>query len=211
MASISTVTDDVAHHHDKEAPAPPPPPPLPVPVPVPEEILVEARAHKERGNVHFKAQEWDAAIDCYTHAIDVMPPDAPERAVFFANRAAAFAKIDEHEGVVDDCSAALELQPQYTKALVRRALAREALDQPTEALEDAKTAAALDPSDKGLVAAVSRLEKASAEKLEKQKEEMLGKLKDLGNSVLGKFGLSLDNFKAVKDPNTGSYSISFGQ
>ena len=94
---------------------------------------------------------------------------------------------------------------------MRRALAREALDQPTEALEDAKTAAALDPSDKGLVAAVSRLEKASAEKLEKQKEEMLGKLKDLGNSVLGKFGLSLDNFKAVKDPNTGSYSISFGQ
>ena len=77
--------------------------------------------------------------------------------------------------------------------------------------QDAKTAAALDPSDKGLVAAVSRLEKASAEKLEKQKEEMLGKLKDLGNSVLGKFGLSLDNFKAVKDPNTGSYSISFGQ
>ena len=40
-------------------------------------------------------------------------------------------------------------------------------------------------------------------------EEMLGKLKDLGNTLLGKFGMSLDNFKAVKDPQTGSYSISF--
>ena len=38
-----------------------------------------------------------------------------------------------------------------------------------------------------------------------------GKLKDLGNTVLGKFGLSLDNFKAEKDPSTGSYSIQFNQ
>jgi len=39
--------------------------------------------------------------------------------------------------------------------------------------------------------------------------EFPGKLKELGNTVLGKFGLSLDNFQAVKDPATGSYSISF--
>jgi hypothetical protein len=38
-----------------------------------------------------------------------------------------------------------------------------------------------------------------------------GKLKELGNTVLGKFGLSLDNFKADKDPVTGSYSIKFNQ
>lgn len=38
-----------------------------------------------------------------------------------------------------------------------------------------------------------------------------GKLKDLGNMVLGKFGLSVDNFKAEKDPATGSYSIKFQQ
>lgn len=38
-----------------------------------------------------------------------------------------------------------------------------------------------------------------------------GKLKELGNTVLGKFGMSLDNFKAEKDPNTGSYSINFKQ
>ena len=40
---------------------------------------------------------------------------------------------------------------------------------------------------------------------------MFCKLKELGNSLLGKFGMSLDNFKAVKDPATGSYSISFQQ
>ncbi|PWA94088.1 tetratricopeptide repeat protein 1 [Artemisia annua] len=30
-----------------------------------------------------------------------------------------------------------------------------------------------------------------------------------GNSLLEKFGMSVDNFKALKDPTTGSYSISF--
>lgn len=35
-------------------------------------------------------------------------------------------------------------------------------------------------------------------------------LKGLGNSLLGHFGMSLDNFKAVQDPVTGSYSLSYG-
>ena len=38
-----------------------------------------------------------------------------------------------------------------------------------------------------------------------------GKLKDLGNSILGNFGLSLNNFQTVQDPETGSYSINFQQ
>lgn len=40
---------------------------------------------------------------------------------------------------------------------------------------------------------------------------LAGKLKELGNTVLNKFGMSLDNFKAEKDPSTGSYSIRFQQ
>ena len=63
---------------------------------------------------------------------------------------------------------------------MRRALAREAMDLLNEALEDAKAAAASDPSSKEAAAAVPRLERLANEKLEKQKEEMMGKLKDLG-------------------------------
>jgi hypothetical protein len=70
---------------------------------------------------------------------------------------------------------------------------------------------ALEPTNAEAVAAAKRLQVESDQKFEQQKEEMLGKLKDLGNGLLGKFGLSLDNFKATKDPKTGSYSIAFNK
>jgi hypothetical protein len=44
--------------------------------------------------------------------------------------------------------------------------------------------------------------------MEKLKTEAMGKLKDLGNTILGNFGMSLDNFKMVQDPTTGSWSVS---
>ena len=43
----------------------------------------------------------------------------------------------------------------------------------------------------------------------KLKDEALGKLKDLGNSILGNFGMSLDNFKMTQDPATGGWSVRF--
>lgn len=39
---------------------------------------------------------------------------------------------------------------------------------------------------------------------------MTGQLKGLGNMILGKFGLSLDNFKMEKNEQ-GSYSVQFQQ
>lgn len=44
----------------------------------------------------------------------------------------------------------------------------------------------------------------------KETDEMLGKLKDLGNGLLGKFGLSTDMFKFHEQPG-GGYSMSFDQ
>lgn len=92
----------------------------------------------------------------------------------------------------------------------------EQMEQTDSALRDAKQALELSTNaNSGSNAKtktdirnhIKRLEKLEEARMEKLKDETMGKLKDLGNSILGNFGMSMDNFKADKDPNTGSYSI----
>jgi len=45
--------------------------------------------------------------------------------------------------------------------------------------------------------------------MEKLKNEAFGKLKELGNTILGNFGMSLNDFKTTQDPKTGSWSIGY--
>jgi len=45
---------------------------------------------------------------------------------------------------------------------------------------------------------------------EKRKEEVLTGLKSIGNSILGYFGMSLDNFQLNQNDN-GSYNVQFKQ
>lgn len=53
----------------------------------------------------------------------------------------------------------------------------------------------------------SRVEAAK----KREVDEMMGKLKELGNGILKPFGLSTDMFKMTQDPNTGGWSMNFGQ
>ncbi|XP_064880009.1 tetratricopeptide repeat protein 1-like isoform X2 [Oncorhynchus nerka] len=56
-----------------------------------------------------------------------------------------------------------------------------------------------------------RLPQQIHERNEKLKDDMMGKLKDLGNMFLRPFGLSTSNFQVNQDSGTGSYSVNFVQ
>lgn len=173
--------------------------------------IEEALKAKAEGNDFFREKKYDDAVEMYSKALYYCPlgEDHKEQmSVFYGNRSAAYASVEEHELVIADCSSALDLNPQYTKVLMRRCLAFEATEKFDEALADIKKVLDLDPAYPKGAATLSRVEKAHAEKLEKMKDEALGKLKDLGNSILGNFGMSLDNFKMQQDPSTGSWSIN---
>ena len=171
-----------------------------------------ASAAKARGNELFAARRLEEALDAYSEALELAPrtPDHEySRAVFYANRAACFAELARYGDVVSDCTRALELDPRYLKAYVRRSRAHEALESLEDALADVNEALKIDPTQRALAAERSRLETTIRERNEKLKDEMLGKLKEVGNSILGAFGMSLDNFQMVQDPATGSYSINY--
>ncbi|OEL36756.1 Tetratricopeptide repeat protein 1 [Dichanthelium oligosanthes] len=172
----------------------------------------QANDAKAEGNKLFGAGQYEEALSQYEMALQIAAElESAEdiRSACHANRAVCFLKLGKHDETIKECTKALELNPSYLKALLRRAEAHEKLEHYDEAISDMKKVIELDPSNQQATRSLFRLEPLAAEKREKMKEEMIGKLKDLGNSVLGRFGMSVDNFKAVKDPNTGSYSIQF--
>ncbi|RWR72703.1 tetratricopeptide repeat protein 1-like protein isoform X1 [Cinnamomum micranthum f. kanehirae] len=177
-----------------------------------QKALAQANDAKAEGNKLFGAGQYEDALSQYAIALQIAPevPSSSEvRSICHANSAACFSKLGRYDDAIKECTKALELNPTYMKALVRRAEAHEKLEHFEEAITDMKKILELDSSNVQARRGIQRLEPLAAEKREKMKEEMIGKLKEMGNSVLGRFGMSVDNFKAVKDPNTGSYSISF--
>ncbi|KAK8655099.1 hypothetical protein V6N13_107691 [Hibiscus sabdariffa] len=177
-----------------------------------EKALAQANDAKMEGNKLFGNGQYEEALLQYEIALQVtadMPTAVEIRSICHSNRAVCYLKLGRYEETIKECTKALELNPSYIKALVRRGEAHEKLEHFEEAISDMKKILELDPSNHQAMKTIYRLEPLAAEKREKMKEEMIGKLKELGNSVLGRFGMSVDNFKAVKDPNTGSYSISF--
>ncbi|XP_048344413.1 tetratricopeptide repeat protein 1 isoform X2 [Sphaerodactylus townsendi] len=102
---------------------------------------------KEEGNVQFKNKEYEEAEDSYAKALKVCPACySTDRSVLYSNRAAARMKQDKKEAAIGDCSKALELNPDYIKALLRRAELYEKTEKLDEALEDYKNLLEKDPS-----------------------------------------------------------------
>ncbi|GFR59804.1 tetratricopeptide repeat protein 1-like [Elysia marginata] len=167
---------------------------------------------KDEGNTKFRNAEYEEAITSYSSALDLCPLDFhKERSIMYANRAACKMKQECFEDAIADSSSALELHPHYLKAMLRRAELYEKTDKLDEALKDYQKVVELDPSQHAARAACLKLAEQIKDRNEKMKEEMMGKLKDLGNMVLRPFGLSVNNFNLQQDPNTGSYSVQFQQ
>ncbi|KAJ2805120.1 TOM (translocase of outer membrane) complex component [Coemansia guatemalensis] len=127
-----------------------------------------AQSLKSRGNKFFQAKRYDRAIELYSHALRF-----EKDAVFFSNRAACYAANNDYEKVVEDCTSALELEPRYVKALVRRAQAHESTERYRDSLYDFTTACILE--DFGNTLAASSAERVLKKLAEAEARERVEK------------------------------------
>lgn len=103
----------------------------------------EAVEFKNKGNEAFKRQDWPAAIEFYTKAIEVYDQEPS----FFTNRAQANMKLESYGLAVLDAQHAIDLDPNNVKAFYRRASANTAMLHHREALRDWKLVVKKAPND----------------------------------------------------------------
>ncbi|XP_012222349.1 mitochondrial import receptor subunit TOM70 [Linepithema humile] len=107
----------------------------------PQTPLQIAQTHKNTGNVQFKARNYEGALYHYNKAIEICPKEnANELATFYQNRAATYEQLKIYDAVKFDCTKALELNPKYAKALLRRGRVLEQMGELEAALDDVTTA-----------------------------------------------------------------------
>lgn len=114
---------------------------------------------KAAGNKAYGAKDHDRAIDLYTQAI-LCKADP----IFYSNRAACWNAKQNWEKVIEDTTAALNLDNEYVKALNRRASAYEQEGKYSEALLDYTASCIIDQfRNESSAQAVERLLKKVAE------------------------------------------------
>ncbi|XWS16899.1 hypothetical protein CRYUN_Cryun33cG0021100 [Craigia yunnanensis] len=92
-------------------------------------LVARARA---RGNDLFKSERFTEACSAYGDGLRLDPSNS----VLYCNRAACWFKLGWWERSVDDCDQALSIQPNYLKALLRRAASNSKLEKWDDAVRD---------------------------------------------------------------------------
>ncbi|KAL6992860.1 Protein clmp1 [Sarracenia purpurea var. burkii] len=132
------------------------------------------RAHelKEEGNRRFQNKDYAGALDQYDKALKLTPKTHPDRAVFHSNRAACLMQMKpiDYDTVIAECSTALQVQPRFVRALLRRARAFEAIGKNEMAMQDVQMLLGADPNHGDALEIARRLRTAIGPRQEAQQD-----------------------------------------
>lgn len=167
-----------------------------------------AVALKEKGNVYFKKKDYNTAIEYYTQAL-LCKKDP----VYYSNRSACYSALGDNESTIRDTTKALELDPAYSKCLLRRARAYENEEKYPEAMFDLTSLTIYgginDVSNESML---ERVLKKHAAKINEEKYSNLPKALPSASSMSSFFGAftpeSIDmNIDGYKDGSGEKYLV----
>ncbi|KAK3433484.1 hypothetical protein EUGRSUZ_D01375 [Eucalyptus grandis] len=127
---------------------------------------------KEEGNKRFQGKDYGGALEQYHNALNLLPKTHPERAVFHSNRAACLMQMKpmDYEAVIAECTMALQVQPRFVRALLRRARALEAIGRIEVAMQDVQVLLGSDPNNGDALEIARRLRMALGPRQEAQQD-----------------------------------------
>ena len=114
-----------------------------------DESLALAEKIKKEGNELFQNNKFLEALDKYTEAIN-LKVETKNNAVYYSNRAFTNLKLENYGSTIEDVNMALKIDPNFAKAVNRRADAYIALNRYTDAIKDLLFLQQKFPGDKGV-------------------------------------------------------------
>ena len=148
---------------------------------------------KTLGNQLYSEKKFEEAVEKYSEAIKLSP-----NSVFYCNRAACYANLNQHEKALEDCNEAIKLEPKYVKAFHRRALAYEKLDMPRKALNEYTIVCALENfKNQNSMLAPDRILKSIAQ--QRASALMVGRVHTMPSETF--ITAYMDSFRALPTPN----------
>ncbi|KAK4347625.1 hypothetical protein RND71_033964 [Anisodus tanguticus] len=136
--------------------------------------IFSKRAHelKEEGNRRFQSKDYVGALQQYENALKLTPKTHPDRAVFHSNRAACLMQMKpiEYDSVISECTMALQVQPCYVRARLRRARAFEAVGKYEMAMQDVQILLRAEPNHRDALEISGRLRMALGPRPEAQQD-----------------------------------------
>lgn len=173
---------------------------------------IEAEQFKLKGNEAFNKNDWSTAIEMYTKAINLVPSDSREAAVYLKNRAASYLKKEKYEDAIKDCDKSLEIVPNDPKTLFRRSQALESIERFEEAYRDARQVLNADPNNTAIKPVLERLHHIVQERLRQNaqiqsKVEGMNKIAFDMTETTEKREAALNNLIVLSRENAGAEII----
>ncbi|KAH0882032.1 hypothetical protein HID58_058128 [Brassica napus] len=154
--------------------------------------ISELLRYKNAGNEAVRAGKYTEAVEQYTAALSRNVDSRPFAAICFCNRAAANQALVQIADAIADCSLAMALDENYTKAVSRRATLHEMIRDYDQAASDLKRLISIlvkQNGEKAKTSETSSADRSSTRKELKQARQRLSVMEEKS-----KEGIALDFF-----------------